>query len=603
MAFLARFVPDFGKVAGRFPVVVALVVTLAGINLLELVVWGLKSPADEALTAHLNLGFTLAVLAALTAHLWAEAQDKGRKAGIIAAIAVAAPALALPFLADPRLAGPWLHVSWAELAMIFFALIFALFSVPWLGRRFVPEGLWLAVARMKFAALTGGIISLVAALAVGAIIATLKVLFSIEPSERFFFFLFILIANLVAPLLALSLFPEDLHARPGLDAPNPLLRAISGALTWVVVPLLLLYALILHAYAAKILLEGTLPKGTLGWMVMLYVSVGYATWLAAQPMANKGLNRLFLRLWPWLLIVPLGLLVLAFQARVQAYGYTIMRVVLALGIVWALGATLYLLARGTQAQNRLLLAGAALLLFLGAVGPFSAWDIAANSQVRRVIEILRQAGRLDESGRFSKEGKAFSARHARQLRASLRALRSLDATHRLRMALGAGGMLPVELRMLASELNKFPNDPSGAGLEGMKEWQLRFVRRPALRLENGVLLHHDLAPLGRPAVRTAAGMLSVFTRNQALMIRLDERSWQVPLRRLTALVEAHQARVRKQRLTEDVLPWLKLEGGARLFIRRISIYCLPARRAAEEHCRLADLSFSLFVPKELLEGR
>jgi len=67
MAFLARFVPDFGKVAGRFPVVVALVVTLAGINLLELVVWGLKSPADEALTTYLNLGFTLATLATLTA--------------------------------------------------------------------------------------------------------------------------------------------------------------------------------------------------------------------------------------------------------------------------------------------------------------------------------------------------------------------------------------------------------------------------------------------------------------------------------------------------------------------------------------------------------
>jgi Domain of unknown function (DUF4153) len=41
-------------------------------------------------------------------------------------------------------------------------------------------------------------------------------------------------------------------------------RAVASIMKFLLVPLLLVYTAILYAYAIKIGLEGTLPKGTLG---------------------------------------------------------------------------------------------------------------------------------------------------------------------------------------------------------------------------------------------------------------------------------------------------------------------------------------------------
>jgi hypothetical protein len=49
------------------------------------------------------------------------------------------------------------------------------------------------------------------------------------------------------------------------------------------VPLLVIYALILLAYAAQIAITQKLPQGMIGWMVLGFVVTGAATWLIVHP--------------------------------------------------------------------------------------------------------------------------------------------------------------------------------------------------------------------------------------------------------------------------------------------------------------------------------
>jgi hypothetical protein len=64
----------------------------------------------------------------------------------------------------------------------------------------------------------------------------------------------------------------------------------------VLVPLLLGYAVILHAYTIKILIEWNLPKGRLGWMVVSYGTSLAITALRAVRAPRSPSRRFCLRL-------------------------------------------------------------------------------------------------------------------------------------------------------------------------------------------------------------------------------------------------------------------------------------------------------------------
>ena len=88
----------------------------------------------------------------------------------------------------------------------------------------------------------------------------------------------------------------------------------------------------------KIGLAGTLPKGTLGSLVVGYLLAGAATLLLAYPIRDSGgaLVRLFWRYWVWLSVLPVLLLFLAVYTRIAAYGLTEPRYAVVLIGVWAL---------------------------------------------------------------------------------------------------------------------------------------------------------------------------------------------------------------------------------------------------------------------------
>ncbi len=67
-------------------------------------------------------------------------------------------------------------------------------------------------------------------------------------------------------------------------------RAVTAAVAYLLVPLLLIYTAILYAYGAKIAIDGVLPKGQIAMMVLGYGGIGFAAMYLLYPARNVGVN-------------------------------------------------------------------------------------------------------------------------------------------------------------------------------------------------------------------------------------------------------------------------------------------------------------------------
>ena len=175
------------------------------------------------------------------------------------------------------------------------------------------------------------------------------------------------------------------------------MRAASTLAEFVLVPLLLVYTAILYAYAIKIALEWTLPKGTLGSMVVGYLHGRrrHAS-CSAHPMRETGgtLVRLFWRYWVWLTALPVILLFLAVYRRIADYGVTEDRYLMVLIGVWALALAIIRVTRGENFDLRLVPGVLALLLLAASFGPGGANGFSVMSQRAELEKLLIKRGLL-----------------------------------------------------------------------------------------------------------------------------------------------------------------------------------------------------------------
>ncbi|HQH27905.1 MAG TPA: DUF4153 domain-containing protein, partial [Oligoflexia bacterium] len=180
--------------------------------------------------------------------------------------------------------------------------------------------------------------------------------------------------------------PGEQHAE---FIPGPL----SGIKDYVVVPLLLVYTLILYIYGAVIGATLTLPKGLIGWMVSSYALLGLFVWLASYPPeAHRTASvkffyrRFFLLLAPLLLLLAAGL-----WTRINQYGVTEERYYLALFALWLACASACFLRRA-EMSLRFLPASLLVLILISCAGPWSAFSVSRQSQLKRWAKHLEEAG-------------------------------------------------------------------------------------------------------------------------------------------------------------------------------------------------------------------
>jgi hypothetical protein len=255
----------------------------------------------------------------------------------------------------------------------------------------------------------------------------------------------------------LAMVPRNLEETINLaDYKGGLLeRGVSILVNYISVPLALIYAVLLHVYAAKIIGLQSMPKGEVGLVVTLFAIAGTFAWLVAWPFRDTGtrLLKLYSRYWFLFLPVPVGLLALAVWQRVADHGMTPDRYGLILVAAWAGLVCVYMMLRRSFADMRVVMGGAALLLLLGSFGPLGAVGLTVSSQLARFDTFLAENAML-ENGKLKVVLPALNQDKKRQGYAFLEVLAQANAFEKAQAYLPAGEKLETPDRYVSEAMRK-----------------------------------------------------------------------------------------------------------------------------------------------------
>ncbi|WP_109077246.1 DUF4153 domain-containing protein [Aggregatibacter kilianii] len=171
-------------------------------------------------------------------------------------------------------------------------------------------------------------------------------------------------------------------------------------LNWFLSPALVIYTLIIYAYAVTILVQGKMPEGMIANVAFPYLMIGI-TLYTVQVLLDKEKWQKFYRLLPWLSLLPLAMLWYAVSIRIHHYGFTQERVYLVMGAVILVLWHLILLV--PKIRQYRLLAGVLLVVLLSNVFVIDAKQIAYQDQLVRFDNFVKTQQLLDSNGKLSEE--------------------------------------------------------------------------------------------------------------------------------------------------------------------------------------------------------
>ncbi|HEX8395266.1 MAG TPA: DUF4153 domain-containing protein [Longimicrobium sp.] len=314
----------------------------------------------------------------------------GARWGATAAILAACAAFGLFGFHPDRTADGWRWLMLATASALLLALTPALpwhardrrrsWAFPWrLAERLLGVG---AYAVALYAILAGAIQSVVT-------------LFDLPQPDDLFADLAGAVFFALAPLIFVGGIGR-LTAPP----PDGVPVGVSRLGRWLYAPVLIIYLLILYAYAAKVLATGELPRNLVSPLVMAAGLIGLVGGVLLEPVhgdeEHRGLSAL-VRWLPALLLPLVPLAVWALLARLGQYGWTEFRylrvgIVLVLGILAVMGTVRRL--RGAPPLLSSVPALLAAMLVVSALGPWSAPAVSRRDQTARLRAELSRA-RID----------------------------------------------------------------------------------------------------------------------------------------------------------------------------------------------------------------
>ncbi len=380
---MGRALPDLWQTVARFPVPV--LICLAGTVILNLDIADIY-PMSPDRSQQVYDGLICGFLAAGAAHLYAESRDWSRLSG--SALAVLAAAI---------LGGVCWFFRPLDLQFEFLlpGLVLLVMVAGYTRGDNDDNAIWMFNARLALAIILSGLVVMVFGGGLSAIVASIEYLFGVDFDPDIYPHIWATGFALIGAVYGLSMVSQNLSEpfRPdrqsGLLVTGPLLL-----LNYLLVPLALIYVVILHLYAVKMLIDWELPKGQVGIMVLIFSLGGAAIWLIALPWRAGGsaLVRFFNKNWFLFLIVPLGLLAIGTWRRISDYGVTPERYgLVALGL-WVAFLIVWFVIRSRSIQPRIVLGSLGILLIATSLGPWGAGSVSIDSQLSRLTALMQAEG-------------------------------------------------------------------------------------------------------------------------------------------------------------------------------------------------------------------
>lgn len=176
---------------------------------------------------------------------------------------------------------------------------------------------------------------------------------------------------------------------------------------FILVPLLLIYAVILYFYSAKILINGELPRGWVSYLILAYSVVGILAILLVHPLkddSTKSWVRIFSNVFYYTLAPLIILLFVAIFTRILEYGYTEPRYFVLIIALWLTTVVLYFIFIRRQTIKFVPVSLFVFGLFSLTFPYINAFSVAKKSQKSELVKSLSDHNLL-ENGKinFNKE--------------------------------------------------------------------------------------------------------------------------------------------------------------------------------------------------------
>ncbi|MCE7042174.1 DUF4153 domain-containing protein [Dyadobacter sp. CY312] len=271
--------------------------------------------------------------------------------------------------------------------MIFFAGVHLLASYAPFIRSNELNGFWQFNKMLFLQFLNATLYSIT--LYVGLLIAiqTIKFLFNVKFSFEIEADLAVFIFALFHTIFFLSKIPTQLADLEQEVVYPPGLKIFTQ---YVLLPLEVVYLVILYAYVGKILFQWTLPDGGVAYLTLAFSIAGILALLLLYPLRdNPGerwikmySHRFYLALLPLIVLLGIGIF-----RRINDYGVTENRYLVAVLTFWLAGTTIYFLFVKKN-DIRVIPVSLSIICVLVCIGPWNIFSIAQSSQLNQFQHLL-----------------------------------------------------------------------------------------------------------------------------------------------------------------------------------------------------------------------
>lgn len=437
----------------RFPVTLACAAGWAGITILrEHYRFWFDDQQVELVQVYLLLGF----FASLSATLFAEGRGWPVWRRLLLSAGGAGLAVLIAYLGSTG------RNAYQSPAFLFMGpgLVLLMIVAPYLRRGAENHLIWNFNLHSWTSAAFGLLVALVVGAGGAAALGALEVLFGLNIHGDWYGDVWIVSMSVIWPWQTLAGVPGGFDDAEKDASP----RWVEYLISWLLMPLGLVYLALLYAFAVKITVQWSLPQGQVGWLVGGFAGFGLAVWHAAHPLRETGnrLVRAYFKYFHFALVVPVLLLAVGTGARVAEYGITEKRYGLVVLTLWLAGIAAWGIWKRTPKLN-IAPVSFALLLILAAFGPWGASSVSIGSQLRHLESLLAEAGVLVGGKVQPGEGLA-DPRELKRISSIVQYMRSSGKKESLFGWLSDAGV----------ELEKDPWGPeilAALGLDYVDEWE------------------------------------------------------------------------------------------------------------------------------------
>lgn len=364
-----------------------------------------KSKITPELLGKLAMTAALAVPLVIAIHLVAE-RRKWRWTVSFGVFAGLAALLALFFFTIQEETG---FRDYLRFAMFFVAGHLLVSFVPFMGFD-EPNGFWQFNKNLFLQFLSATLYA--ATLYIGLVIAieTVKFLFHIDYGLEIEMDLFLLIANFFHTVFFLSGLPERLEV---MEQETAYPKGLKIFTQFVLLPLEVIYLVILYVYTGKILINWQLPDGGVAYLVLAFSVAGIFALLLLYPLREVTGERWIKLFSKWFHIALLPLTVLLFVGifrRINDYGITENRYIVAVLAFWLLFITIYFLL-SKKDDIRWIPISLAVISVVLAIGPWNVFEVAKRNQQGRFDALLLKYKLQDDKGYIVNKAEMSSEDH------------------------------------------------------------------------------------------------------------------------------------------------------------------------------------------------